>query len=349
MGELALRSDRYDTPARQRAMLEQLIPQIEALPGVQGVTPVVAVPFSGTHGWDGRPAAEGQSAEEASANPMLNMEVVAPSYFATFGVPVVRGRGFTDQDREGAPSVVMVSESAARHYWPDEDPIGKRLTMGPGPEQKPMTVVGIVPDTRYRDLRDARASIYFPLQQSFFPFVPTTLAIRASGSTAALVPALRRVIDETAPGVALASAAPFETFLEAPLAQPRLNALLLAVFAGAAVALAAVGLFGVMAAMVRQRTRELGVRMALGATARDVGRLVLRRGMALAAAGTALGLLGALAANRLLASLLFEVSPTDAATLAIVAVALLVVAALASMIPARSSTRIEPVVALRAE
>jgi hypothetical protein len=211
------------------------------------------------------------------------------------------------------------------------------------------TVVGVVPDTRYRDLRDARPTVYFPLRQSSFPVAPMTLAIRTDGRSADLVPAIRRAIGDVDPGVALASAAPFETLLQAPLAQPRLNALLLAVFACAAVMLAAVGLFGVMATMVRQRTRELGVRMALGATAADIGRMVLRRGMALAVVGTSVGLLGALVANRLLATMLFDVSPTDASTLGMVAMALLGVAALASLIPARSSTRIQPVVALRTE
>ena len=176
-----------------------------------------------------------------------------------------------------------------------------------------------------------------------------TLAIRSEGRPADLVPRIRRAIGQLEPGIALASAAPFETLLQEPLAQPRLNALLLVVFAGAAVTLAAVGLFGVMATMVRQRTRELGVRMALGASAADVGGLVLRRGMALATAGTLLGLLGALGVNRLLSAMLFEVSPTDAPTLGLVVLILLSVAALASLIPTRSSTRIDPVVALRAE
>jgi predicted permease len=279
---------------------------------------------------------------------MLNMELVTPNYFAMFGIPVLRGRGFTDADREGAPPVVMLSESAARGYWPDEDPIGKRLRMGP-PQAPPLTVVGIVPDTRYRDLRAARASVYFPLRQSFFPFAPTTLAIRTGVPPSAAVPAIRRAIEEVAPGVALAGAAPFETFLERPLAQPRLNAALLAVFAGAAVVLAAVGLFGVMATMVRQRARELGVRLALGATAGDVRRLVLRRGLAIAAVGAAAGLAGALLANRLLASMLYEVSPTDGATLLVVTAALLAVAGVASLLPARASTRIDPASALRAE
>lgn len=351
IAELALRYDEYGTLVEQRVLLDRLLPRIEATPGVRAVSPVVAVPFSGTHGWDGQLAAEEQSADEAAANPMLNMELVAPSYFATFGLPVLRGRGFTAADREGATPVVVLSQSAARHYWRGADPIGKRLTMGTGPKRTTtLTVVGVVPDTRYRDLRDARASVYFPLPQSFFPFLPTTLAIRTSGGRPAdLVPALRRAVSETASGAALASAAPFETFLAGPLAQPRLDALLLAVFAGAAVTLATVGLFGVMATMVRQRTRELGVRMALGATAADVGRLVLRRGVALAAAGTTLGLLGALAANHLLSAMLFEVSPTDAPTLGAVALALVGLAALASLVPARASTRIDPAIALRAE
>lgn len=351
IGDLTLRYDQYDTAPKQLALLERLLPEIQAIPGVRAVSPVVAAPFSGAGGWDGSPAAEGQSAEEAAANPKLNMEVVTPGYFTTFGVSLLRGRGFTDQDRAGAPGVVVLSQSAARYYWPNQDPIGKRLRMRMGPASAPqmLTVVGVVPDTRYRDLRDARSSIYFPLQQSFFPFMPMTLAIRTSGPPAQMVPAIRRVVSETAPGVVLASAAPFETFLQEPLAQPRLNALLLLVFAGAAVALSAIGLFGVMMTMVHQRTHELGVRMALGATATDVGQLVLRRGMELAAAGTLLGLLGALAANRLLAAMLFEVSPTDAPTLGLVAMLLLAVAALASIIPARSSSRIEPVVALRAD
>jgi putative ABC transport system permease protein len=157
------------------------------------------------------------------------------------------------------------------------------------------------------------------------------------------------VIAETKPGVALVSLAPFETFLDGALAQPRLNALLLGVFAGAAVLLAGVGLFGVMATMVRQRTRELGVRMALGATARDLRRMVMRRGLAIAMAGMVLGLLGALLANRLLVTILYEVSATDWVTLLVVAGLLLSVATLASIIPAQSTTRLDPVLALRAD
>jgi putative ABC transport system permease protein len=345
---LAIREDRFDNTAKQIALLERLLRRVQAMPGVRAVSPVVAAPYSGSQGWDGRPALEGQSPEQAADNPMLNMELVTPEYFATLGVRLLRGRSFTDGDREGAPPVVILSQSAARHYWPGADPIGKRLLFG-AKFERTVTVVGVVPDTRYRDLHYARPSIYFPLRQPWFPFVPLTLAIRTNGPPAELVPAIRRVIGETDPGVAVASAAPFETHLARPLAQPRLNALLLAVFAGAAVTLAAIGLFGVMATMVRQRTREIGVRMALGATARDLRGMVMRRGLTIAATGSVVGLLGALLANRLLAAMLYEVSPTDGATLATVTALLLGVAALASLLPARSSTRVDPVIALRAE
>ena len=348
IGELALPSDLLASPEKQRAMLERLTPRLEAIPGVRAVSPVVAVPFSGAAGWDGKPAAEDQSPEEADANPMLNMEVVAPGYFRTLGVPVLRGRTFTDQDREDAPPVIVVSQSAARHYWAGDDPIGKRLVMGADPDRA-FTVVGVVPDTRYRDLREARPSIYFPLRQSFFPFAPTTLAIRTDSRPSGLVSTIRQAISETAPGVALVSAAPFETFLEGPLAQPRMNAVLLAVFAGAASALASVGLFGVMATMVRQRTRELGIRLALGAAPRDLQRMVMRRGLIIATLGLALGLLGAFLANRLLVALLYEVSPTDGVTLLVAAGALLGVAGFASIVPARLSTRVDPILALRAD
>ena len=210
------------------------------------------------------------------------------------------------------------------------------------------TVVGVVPDTRYRDLREARPSIYFPLDQSFFPFAPTSLAIRTDSSSVP-ISAIRRVIGETAPGVALVSVASFGTFLQGPLAQPRMNALLLAVFAAAALTIATVGLFGVMAAMVRQRTRELGIRLALGAAPRDLQRMVMRRGLTVAAGGVLVGLLGAFLASRLLVPLLYNVAPTDGVTLLVATAVLLGVASLATAIPARLSTRVDPLLALRAD
>jgi hypothetical protein len=258
---------------------------------------------------------------------------------------LVRGRLITDEDRAGAPPVVVIGESLARHYWPGMDPIGKRFKSPDGW----MTVVGVVRDTRYRNFREPRPSMYIPLAQSFFPVAPTTLVVATEGSPLSIVATLRRAIREIAPGVSIASAAPMESYIAESLAQPRLDALLLALFAGAAVTLAAVGLFGVMAAAVRQRTREIGVRVALGATPNDILLMVLGRALAIAGAGAFAGLLAAVASTQALRALLFGVSPTDLTTLGAVCLALLLVALTAAYLPARRAQRVDPMLALRAE
>jgi predicted permease len=349
IAELALRLDRYDAGRKERPLIDAVLERVAALPDIDAVSPVLSVPYAGTGaGITGRLSTPEQSREEAAMNPMVNMEVIAPNYFSTLGVAVLRGRSFTDGDREGAVPVVVVSESAARALWPGADPIGKMLKGVASPEGR-LTVVGVVPDTRYRDLKTAWASVYFPLRQSFFPVAPLTLVVRTKGPPASAVPSLRRAIAELDAGVALASAAAFETLLVQPRAQPRLNAALLALFAAAAVVLAAVGLFGVIATMVRQRARELGIRMALGATRGAVQQMVMVRGLSLAVAGAGLGIAGALATSRLFSSLLFGVSPRDGVTLVAVAVLMLAVAAIASFVPARSSVRIDPAIALRSD
>lgn len=337
----------YDTVPKQLAAIERLLPAIAATPGVRAVTPVVAPPFS-VVAWDGIPRAEGQTVLEAKQNPVLNMELVAPSYFPTFGIPILRGRAFTADDRRGATQVVMLSESAASRYWPGQDPIGRRLAMGSKPDSL-STVVGVVPDTRYRDLRVARPTIYFALAQSAFPFAPTSLAISTTGDPESIVPSLRRVLRETTPGISLIRAAPFTSFMAEPLAQPRLDATLLLVFAVAAVFLSAIGLFGVLATSVRQRTREIGVRLALGASPSSVASLVFRRALAIGGTGVAAGLTIVVWTNRWIASLLFGVRPTDVMTLLAVGVFVLVVAGVASLVPARLGASVDPIVALRAD
>jgi predicted lysophospholipase L1 biosynthesis ABC-type transport system permease subunit len=240
----------------------------------------------------------------------------------------------------------VISESTARHHWPRQDPIGKVLFLAPGREQR-FEVVGVVADTRYRELRQARPSVYLPLRQSVFPFSLSTLAIRTDRPPSALIPGLRGAIGAVAPDVALIAATPFETFLDTELAQPTLNASLLAVFAAAAMSLAGVGLFGVMSAMVRQRTFEMGVRLALGARPLDVSVLVFRRGLAICGLGLAIGLAAGLWANRLLIAMLHEVTPSDPATLTGVVALIFGVAAVAASIPAVSIGRTDPMAALR--
>src|SRR5919109_1505200 len=225
IGELALPAAGFDDTRRQVALLDRLVPHLEGIPGVRSVSPVLTAPFVSAGGIFGQLAAEGQTDDETARNPTLIFEVVTPNYFSTFGIRVLRGRDFSDADREGAPLVAILSESAARHYWPNADPIGKRVMLLAGPA----TVVGVVRETRYRDLRDPRPTVYFPLRQSSFPVAPITLAIRTDARSPNVIPAVRRMITETEPGVELVGAAPFSTFLAGPLAQPRLNAFLLAV------------------------------------------------------------------------------------------------------------------------
>jgi ABC-type antimicrobial peptide transport system permease subunit len=244
--------------------------------------------------------------------------------------------------------VVVISETTARSYWPGQDPIGKRLLMG-GRLDQSFTVVGVVPDTRYRELREPRATVYYPLAQSIFPFAPASLAVRVHGSPAAALQAIRRAVADAAPGVVVARGAPFASYLEGPLAQPRLNAFLLGVFAFGAVVLTAVGIFGVMTTMVRQRTRELGIRMALGATRWRVQGMVVRRAAAIAVAGVVVGLSGALLSGRLLSTLLYDVSPADPTTLAGVGLFLVALGVAVTYAPARASARVDPVIALRAD
>lgn len=347
VAELTMRSDLFDDVSKQRGLIERVAERVSAVPGVASVAPVVSVPYAGTGGWDGQLAAEGQSASELAANPMVDLGVVTPAFFSTFGIRPVAGRVITSEDRAGAGPVVVISESVARHYWPGTSAIGKRFVRKAEPRFA--TVVGVVPDLRYRELRDARASIYFPLSQSFFPFVPTVLTIRTAGDPTSMIAAIRAAVSDADRGVATASIAPFETFLAKPLAQPRVNALLLSVFAIAAVVLCAVGLFGVTLTMVRQRTRELGVRIALGATGARLQRMVFWRGISIAALGMGVGLVAALGVNRFLALMLYRVSPTDGVTLLVAATALLATAAIASAIPARVVAGLDPSEALRAE
>ncbi|MEO8449783.1 MAG: ADOP family duplicated permease [Gemmatimonadota bacterium] len=347
VAELALRMD-LSSAAKQTALLDRLLPRVAELPQVAAVTPVLTVPFDQAGGIYGQLATREQTPAEVTGNPMLDMQVIAPTYFRTLGVPVLRGRPFTAEDVSGSPQVVIVSASAARHYWPAGDPIGRQLQWGSGPGEQ-VTVVGVVSDTRYRDLRSARPSIYFPLRQSIFPVVPLTLLIRSSSAPAGLIPALGRAIAEQESDVRLASATPYEELLEEPLAQPRLNAILLLIFAAAAALLAGIGLFGVIAATVRQRTRELGIRLALGATRADVRRLVTVRGLAIASIGAAVGIAAAASMSRLVASLLFEIRPVDGLTLGMTTALILGVAAVACVVPAQAGARIDPAISLRAE
>jgi putative ABC transport system permease protein len=337
----------YRTPETMRDLMERIIERIEALPGVVAATPLNQMPFAGSAGALHAVVAEGQAGMASSESPTLAVEIAGPGYFRTFGVPILRGRAFTDADREDAPPVVVISETAARQLWPDQDRIGKRLRLNaPQYQDEWMTVVGVVPETRYRAFRTAEPSIYYPYRQYGHR---TTVAVRTAGPPEAMLPSIRRALAEVEPRLGIWRYATMDDLLAEPLAQPRLNALLLSAFALAAMLLAAIGLYAMTALAVRQQTRELGVRMALGATPGNVRRLVLGHAFSVVGIGAAAGLAAALAASRVLRSMLFEISPTDPATLAGVCTLLLAVALIAAYLPARRATRIDPAEALRAE
>ncbi len=349
---LDLPKPKYADGARHLQFLKDVVARLEAVPGIAGATPVNTPPFAGTGGWDAPEfTAEGQSADRAASNPSLNLESVHPNYFATLEVTLVRGRAFAETDRRGAPLVAIVSEDVAAHTWPGEDPIGKRLKLGRSASTEDWrawrTVVGVARSTRYRELAARRATLYLPAEQ--FMVAAEMLVVRTSSPLALVAGEVRARVRAIDPGVQVTRVSPFRELLRGPLARPRFNAFLIGVFGIAALLLAAVGLYAVVAAYVRQRYTEIGVRVALGATAADVRGLVLGEGLRLAALGAVIGLAVAAVATRGLRALLFEVQPLDPTALLAAALLLVGASTLASYLPARRATRVDPIALLRTE
>jgi len=331
---------------RLNALGDQLAPVYRAVPGVNAVTQMLVPPYMGTGIFIGRLDREGQTPEEMKSNPAYPMEAGGADYFRVYGIPILRGRAFTEADNEKAENVAVVSESAAQKLWPNEDPIGKRIHFWSADSTTLRTVVGVAGDMHYRSLRESTAEIYLPWKQSYWQ---GSFAIRTTGKLASVLPALRRATAEVNPALTLWQADPMDDLIAKPLAQPRMSALLLAGFAFVSMLLAAIGLYGVMASSVRGSMRELGVRAALGASPERLRRGVLTEALIVTGTGAVVGLAVALAASRLLTKLLFEVSPADPISLLGSAVLLLVVAVIAAYVPARHATRVDPVQALRAD
>jgi putative ABC transport system permease protein len=345
---VALVQSKYPEGAQQKAFFEQLLERVKTLPGVESAAIVLMRPLSGTVGWDPPFAVEGQTAEEQTANPYSNYEAISPDYFRTMGIPLVRGRDFNNQDRGDTTTVVIVNEMMARKYWPGEDPVGKRLKFGKASSNAPwLTVVGVVKDVRYREWDAVRPDIYVPyLQNSEYR---TDFVIRTKVNPLSLTESFRREVYALDKDQAVAAVTTMDELVSSALARPRFNTLLLSIFAALALSLSAVGVYGVMAYTVTQQTHEIGIRMALGAQVRDVLRMVLGQGMKLIVIGLVIGVAGAFALTRLMASLLYGVSTTDPLTFTGVAGVLAVVAIAACYIPARRATRVDPMVALRYE
>jgi putative ABC transport system permease protein len=350
--ELSLPDLRYEKDEQQIAFFNQLFPRLQVIPGVQKVAAVQLLPLSGsnfviTFEVAGRPPVP------PSQQPAMQIRVATPSYFETIGIPLKRGRLFTDNDREGSPQVVLITESAARLYFPNDDPLGKKITLGWGKgKDTPRAggeVVGIVGDVKEAGLDESEPpQLYMPYHQ--WPLQGMSVILQTAVPPSTVADAARRAVYATDPNLPVANVRTLEDIVAGSISQPRFYTLLLGLFAAIALILAAIGIFGVLSYAVAQRTREIGIRMALGAQRGAVRGLVVRQAMTLALVGVSVGILLALwLSNSLVSKMLFNTNPHDASTYVGVAGVLTFVALVASYLPARRATRVDPIVALRAE
>jgi len=317
------------------SMYDRLLPQIKALPGVTSAATVNVVPFTGAAGgWDGRFVAEGAE----SASPMLNLAVVGDEYFETMGIRIRGGRGFDAADRQGSVPVAVVSRGAARLLGGEEHILGRRVRFRDGTGGW-RTVVGVAPDTRYRAIRDSAPTVYIPIAQFVdVTSMVTTVAVRTSGQAGAAIASIRDTVTRTDPNVAVLHATALGDLVTEQFAGPRLNAVLLGLFAAGAVLLAVVGLYSVLAGSVRMRRRDLAIRQAVGATPSRLRAMVVTQGLGLCAVGIAAGLVAGFASGRLLDGVLYGITANDPEAV-FGAMAVLALAALAAAYwPARQAT-----------
>jgi len=347
--QLALQGAKYSQPQQRREFYRQLLERLEGSPGIQAAGGVLLRPLEGPAGWDRPFRIDGQTPEDAKQNPFANFEVVSPGYFRAMGIPLIKGRDFTNQDNERAPGVAIVSTGMARRYWPNEDPLGKRLVVNEGSEDAFwVTIAGVVGDARYRELDDLRHDLYVPYLQNPVPL--KYVVVRTAGTDPQSVAAtLRSAVAQLDRDQAITAIATADQLVSASLAKSRFTMVLLQIFAAIATILAAVGIYGVISYSVSQRMHEIGVRVVLGAQPRDILRLLLGHGAALVLVGVVLGLAAAFILTRVMGSILYEVSVTDPLTYAAAAGGMLAVALLACYFPARRAARVSPVMLLQRE
>ena len=333
----------------------RLVERVETIPGVRSAASTAFLVLE--QGWPVDTVVDGQIAGEPGTEPKLQYHQVSPRYFETVGVPLLSGRAFTDRDDEDAPGVAILNQAAVRRLFPTEDPLGRRIVRvadGIGPlgrnllDSREVEIVGVVADAKNTSLTtDVEPALFLPQRQ--FAYRSMHLVVRGEGPPLGLVGPIRETVRGLDLAVPLADIKTLDQHLGAQLAQPRFSMVLLSIFAALALVLASVGLYAVMAYSVSRRRRELGVRLALGAQRGQILGLVVRQGMVLAVSGVAAGLLGSFVTSQLLQSLLYGVSPTDIVAFGSVTAVLLGVALLASYVPARRATAVDPVTALRAD
>ena len=339
---------KYNDGKAVQAAYRQLWERLDRLPGVGASGGVTALPLSGYFSW-GPITVENRTPPAGEKFINADQRVVGGRYFEAMNIPLLKGRLFNDEDSADHPRAIVIDDYMAQQYWPGEDPIGKRVRFGDAKSTSPwQTVVGVVGRVKQYTLEaDGRIAIYIPQTQS--PSRAMYVVVRGAGDPASLSASVKSAIRGLDPDLPLYHVQTMAERVGASLARQRFAMLLLTIFAGVALALAAIGIYGVMAYLVTQTTKEIGIRIALGATERAVVSLIVRQGLAVAVAGAAIGLAAALSLTRLMSGLLFGVQGTDPLTFGVVSVTLVGTAALASYLPARRAARIDPMISLRSE
>ncbi|MEK6300044.1 MAG: ABC transporter permease [Acidobacteriota bacterium] len=342
---LSLPAAQYPDSQRRAAFFQQVVQRLQSIPGVESAAAISRLPL--TPGNSGRGVIiAGRPTDGSGDGPNADYRVISRDYFRTIGVPLLKGRAFTEADNADAPPVAIINERMARLYWTDEDPLGQRLRIES--DDPWMEIIGVVGDVKHLGPdAESRPEFYVPYLNDPWPFM--TALVRSAGSPKSLADAMRNEVWAVDKDLPVPDIKTMEQLLSASVARRRFNMLLLGIFAGVALVLAAVGIYGVISYSVTQRTHEIGIRMALGAKPSDVVKLVVGQGIVLALTGVGIGLAGAFALTRVLASLLFEVGTTDLATFATISLLLTGVALGACFIPARRAAKVDPMIALRYE
>jgi putative ABC transport system permease protein len=349
---VAIPGAKYRSDTAQAQYFDRALEAVRAVPGVKDVGITSVLPFGGN--WStGSFTVEGYQPAKGTPGPWGDQRIVSPGFFTTLKVPLIKGRNFTEQDGVVGPPVVIVDEEMVKKYWPNVDPIGKRVTFGDPQRDSTvtwMTVVGVVGHTKHEGLdAENRVQLYHPTKRPGFIGNNRAFAVRTLGDPNKALPAVRAAIHAIDADVPISNIATMDANIASSMGQRRFAMMLLGLFAAMAVVLASIGIYGVMSYSVTQRSHEIGIRMALGAARQNVLGMVMGQGLALVGVGVAIGVAGAFGLTRLIASQLFGVKPTDATTFILVALTLVGVAALATFIPAMRATRVDPVVALRDE
>jgi putative ABC transport system permease protein len=339
---LSLPTIKYAKPDQQIAFFDEALRRVSTLPGVRSAAISAALPLSWIRITPVLP--EGQADVPLPQRPFIDIEAISPQWFQTMRVPLLHGREFSDADDAKAPKVVIVNESFARRYWPNENPVGKHIVVGRGPA--PDEVVGVAADIKNKGLdQETQAQLYLPFKQ--LPWSDMNLLVRTAVAPKSILSAVRAQISVVDPDQPITNIQTVDELMDNSRSQPRFTMLLLGTFSATALLLAIIGIYGVLSYSVVQRQQEFGIRLALGAEYGDILREVVRQGLMLAGAGIAVGLAAALLLTRLMASLLYKVSARDAMTFVFTPVIFVIIALLASYLPARRATKIDPIEALR--